>query len=272
MAVIEGISGRVKTQLFSKNNALRAAFVFAFASFSSWVPIFNLWLESKGLSGLQIGIIAAIPWLLILFVQPFWGMLADKFGKLICFKISLVGSVALFAIFPFVPSGVALIALATIILALFYSPVLPLLDSIALDKVESAELKSYSTIRFWGAVGYALGASSTGWLIPLLGVQAAFITSAFYSFLVLMLAFLLSETKLQHHGLEVEFRHFGRIISNKILLLFLLVILVVSIGQSGITFFLSLYMQQIGSTPEITGVAIAMQGIKIGRASCRGRV
>jgi len=36
---------------------------------------------------------------------------------------------------------------------------------------------------------------------------------------------------------------------------------VVSIGQSAITFFLSLYMSQIKASPEITGFAIGMEGI-----------
>ena len=251
----------IKSVLLSRNNSLRAAFLFGFASLSSWIPMFNLWLETNGLSGIQIGIVASIPWLLMLIIQPFWGMLADKYGKLLCLKISLIGALLLFVLFPLVNSGIIVIAGMTIALSLFNTPVLPLLDSIALDHVEGKQIKSYSTIRFWGAIGYALGASVTGWLISLIGVQAAFFSSAGFSLLCFFSALKIINPNLQHKGLNVEFKYFGRIISNKILLIFLFIIVIVSISQSAITFFLALYMRQIGASPETTGLAIGMEGI-----------
>lgn len=254
-------SDLIKSVILSRNNALRAAFLFGFASLSSWIPMFNLWLETNGLSGIQIGIVASIPWLLMLIIQPFWGMLADKFGKLLCLKISLIGALLLFVLFPFVNSGIIFIAGMTIALSLFNTPVLPLLDSIALDQVESKQIKSYSTIRFWGAIGYALGASVTGWLISLIGVQAAFFSSAGFLLLCYFSALKIISPNLQHKGLDVEFKYMGRIFSNKILLIFLFIIVIVAISQSAITFFIALYMRQIGASPETTGLAIGMEGI-----------
>jgi len=255
------VGQRIKAFILSKNNALRAAFLFGFASLSSWMPMFNLWLETNGLSGIQIGVIAAIPWLLMLVIQPFWGILADKYGKLLCLKISLVGALVLFVLFPFVNSGVMVIALMTIVLSLFNTPVLPFLDSIALDQVESKHIKSYSTIRFWGAVGFALGASFTGWLISIIGVNAAFFSSAGFLLLCYLSALKIINVEKEASAVDVEFKYLGKIISNKILLIFLFIIVIVSISQSAITFFLALYMKQIGASPETTGMAIGMEGI-----------
>lgn len=254
-------SQQIKSVILSRNNALRAAFLFGFASLSSWMPMFNLWLESNGLSGIQIGVIASLPWILMLVIQPFWGMLADKYGKLRCLKISLIGALLLFILFPFVKSGVVVIACMTIALSLFNTPVLPFLDSIALDQVESKHINSYSTIRFWGAIGYALGASFTGWLISLIGVQAAFFSSAGFLLLCYLSALKIINVKLEASAIDVEFKYLGKIISNKILLIFLLIIVIVSISQSAITFFLALYMKQIGASSETTGMAIGMEGI-----------
>jgi len=254
-------SQQIKSLAFSRNNALRAAFVFGFASLSSWIPMFNLWLETNGLSGIQIGVIAAIPWLLMLVIQPFWGMLADKYGKLFCLKISLIGAVLLFLLFPFVKSGVLLIAGMTIALSLFNTPVLPFLDSIALDQVERKHINSYSTIRFWGAIGYALGASFTGWLISIIGVQAAFFASGGFLLLCYLSALKIINVEKEASAVDVEFKYLGKIISNKILLIFLFIIVIVSISQSAITFFLALYMKQIGASSETTGMAIGMEGI-----------
>jgi PPP family 3-phenylpropionic acid transporter len=254
-------SQQLKSVFLSRNNALRAAFLFGFASLSSWMPMFNLWLETNGLSGIQIGIVASIPWLLMLVIQPFWGILADKYGKILCLKISLIGALLLFILFPFVKSGVVLIAGMTIALSLFNTPVLPFLDSIALDQVESKHIKSYSTIRFWGAIGYALGASFTGWLISIIGVQAAFFSSGGFLLLCYLSAFKIINVEKEASAVDVEFKYLGKIISNKILLIFLFIIVIVSISQSAITFFLALYMKQIGASSETTGMAIGMEGI-----------
>jgi PPP family 3-phenylpropionic acid transporter len=252
---------KVISFLLSKNNYLRAAFLFSFASLSSWIPMFNLWLGNEGLSGLQIGIVAAIPWLLMLFIQPFWGILADRYGKLFCLRLSLICASILFIIYPFASVGIGLIICMTILLSVFNTPVLPLLDSIALDQVESKQINSYSTIRFWGAIGYGTGAAVTGWLIPFYGVKTAFLTSAGFLILSYFSSIKIVTPVLASKGLDVEFRYLGKIISNKILLIFLAIVFVVSVGQSAITFFLTLYMKQISASPEITGIAIGMEGI-----------
>ncbi|NJO68863.1 MAG: MFS transporter [Bacteroidetes bacterium] len=185
MQLSSNLRQKVKSILLSRNNFIRAAFLFSFASLASWMPMLNLWLETKGLTGVQIGMVAAIPWLLMLFIQPFWGVLADRYGKLVCFRISLIGASVLFLAFPFASTSIGLIAFMTVALSLFNTPVLPLLDSIALDHVESRKINSYSTIRFWGALGYALGASLTGWLIPILELKLPlFQVQVFYCSLI----------------------------------------------------------------------------------------
>jgi PPP family 3-phenylpropionic acid transporter len=261
MQSLSALSQQIETAVLSRNNALRAAFLFGFACLSSWMPMFNLWLETNGLNGIQIGVIASIPWLLMLVIQPFWGMLADKYGKILCLEISLIGAILLFVLFPFMKSGVVLIAGMTIALSLFNTPVLPFLDSIALDHVESKHINSYSTIRFWGAIGYALGASFTGWLISIIGVQAAFFASGGFLLLCYLSVLKIPNAERETSAVDVEFKYLGKIITNKILLVFLFIIVIVSISQSAITFFLALYMKQIGASSETTGMAIGMEGI-----------
>ena len=243
----------------SPNNPLRATFLFGFASLSSWMPIFNLWLKDCGLNGNQIGFIAAIPWLSMLFVQPLWGIIADKYGKLVCLRISVIVAAILFFIFPIAGTGITVIAGMTLVLSLFNNPVLPLLDSLALDQVEGKKNISYSNIRFWGAPGYGLGAMLTGWLIPDFGVKVAFYTSAGFLILALLSLQRVIPVSAKNRGIDLEFKNLNQILTNKILLFFLFVIAVVSIGQSAITFFLTLYMREIGATPEITGTAIGVQ-------------
>jgi PPP family 3-phenylpropionic acid transporter len=223
------------------------------------MPLFNLWLKDSGLSGVQIGYVAAIPWLAMLFVQPLWGILADKYGKIFILRISVIGAAFLFSLFPLVGTGMIPIALMTLALALFNNPVLPLLDSLALDQVDGRQNISYSNIRFWGAPGYGLGAVLTGWLIPHYGVKLAFYSAAVFLVLALLSIQWFIPASNKSKGIDLEFKNLTQILSDKMLLLFLFVIVIVSVGQSAITFFLTLYMREIGATPETTGTAIGVQ-------------
>jgi len=258
---LKNFSNRIIALLRSENNPLRAAFLFGFAGLSSWMPVFNIWLEDCGLKGSYIGFIAAIPWLVMLLVQPLWGILADKYGKMLCLKIAVLTAALLFLFFPFIGKGIIPIVFMTFALALFNNPVLPLLDSLALDQIERMQNISYSNIRFWGAPGYGLGAVVTGWLIPAFGVKVAFYTSAGFLVLSLLAMLRLSPAKEKNKGIDLQFKNLANILSDKILLIFLFIILVVSIGQSAITFFLSVYMREIGASPKIIGTTIGVQAL-----------
>lgn len=240
-------------------NTLRIAFLLGYASFSAWVPVFTLWLEDEGLKGSLIGVIAAIPWAVMLLLQPLWGILADKYGKVSCLRISLVVSAAGFFLFPMLATHPLSIILLTFLVSVFYTPVLSLLDSIALDKAEQPGGISYSGIRFWGAPGFALGAMATGWLIPIAGIQVAFYATSVFLVMILLTIYRYPGKNVSGNNAEMEFKDVGKVLRDKVLLGFLLVITIVSIGQSAITYYLPVYMRQIGATPEMTGLALGIQ-------------
>ena len=239
---------------------IRASFVFGFASLASWMPLFNVWLEDTGLSGSEIGFIAAIPWGVMLVVQPAWGVIADKYGKIKCLKFATVLATVFLAFMPFLGFNVATIVTGILVLSIFNTPILPLLDSVALEHVDQTKNTSYSNIRFWGAPGYGIGAVVTGQLIPFYGVEVAFITSSI--FLVLMLISVWGFPSTTSIGsLDIEFKDLNNLLTRKLLLIFLIVILIVSIGQSAIWFYLTLYMRQLGASPETTGLALGVQAL-----------
>lgn len=243
------------------NNMLRAAFLFGFASFSAWVPVFTLWLEDQKMEGSLIGFIAAIPWAVMLFLQPIWGVAADKYGKVFCLRIALVSSALIFLLFHVLLSNTISIVVLTFLASIFYTPVLSLLDSIALDRVDEAGGVSYSEMRFWGAPGFALGAMLTGWLIPEWGVDIAFYTTAFFLLIVFIALYRYTESKNTQKSMEFEFSGLQQVMANKLLIGFLLVIVIVSVGQSAISYYLPIYMRQIGATSDTTGIALAIQAL-----------
>jgi MFS transporter, PPP family, 3-phenylpropionic acid transporter len=244
-----------------RNFFLRIAFMFGFASLASWMPILNLWMDQKKISGSAIGLLSAIPWIVMLAVQPFIGMLADKYGKNLLLKISILLSSILFLIIPFAANNITAIAFLITILSIFNTPVLALLDSITLDEVEANGHTSYAFFRFWGAPGYALGALVTGNLIPKFGMDALFYTSS--GFLVLTWLALVNFKPLLYtsNRKDLSFDGIGKFFSKGPILLFLTVITIVSVGQSAINFFLTIYLKEIGSTASNTGIVLGVQAI-----------
>jgi PPP family 3-phenylpropionic acid transporter len=163
-------------------------------------------------------------------------------------------------LFPLAGSAIIPVALMTFALAIFNNPVLPLLDSMVLDHIDERGNITYSNIRFWGAPGYGLGAFVTGLLIPHFGVKVAFFTAASFLIIALVSLQFFAPAKSRNKGIDLEFKNLAEILPDRKLLVFLFIIMVVSIGQSAITFFLSIYMREIGATPQVIGTAIGVQG------------
>lgn len=238
----------------------RIVFLLSFASLGSWMPILSLWLEDQGIRGSAMGCLSAIPWLVMLAVQPLWGILADRTGKMRCFCGTTLAAAALFALFPLLAKGTALTGGMILLFAIFQTPVLPLLDSITLDHAAHHPGISYSSLRFWGAPGFGLGAWLTGMLTTHYGTGIAFYLSALFLFLAWWPARGLSAPSAAPAA-ALSFRELGRTLGNKTLLLFLGVVTLVSVAQSASSFFLTVYMRETGASPVVTGTAIGVQAL-----------
>ncbi len=239
---------------------LRAAFLFGFASLGSWMPALTVWLEDHGLSKSRIGYVSAIPWLVMLIVQPIWGVAADRIGKKKCFIITSFVAVLAFVLMPAVGKDQGMIVGMTIAFALFNTPVLPLLDSITLDLAAGGRIRSYGTFRFWGAPGFAVGALLASWLTAVWNIDVIFYLSALFLLLMWLVLAALEVTSSSSAG-EFSINGIGYLIKDGLLMTFLAVIALVSVAQSSSSFFLTVYLREIGSTPAVTGTALGVQSI-----------
>jgi PPP family 3-phenylpropionic acid transporter len=244
-----------------QHNRFRTVFILSFASLGSWMPSLNLWLEDQGMNGTAMGYLSAIPWLVMLVVQPFWGVLADRAGKMRCFHVSILSAAVLFAIFPLIAKGKVLIGIMTFLFSVFQTPVLPLLDSLTLDHVAKHNNVSYSSLRFWGAPGFGLGAMLTGMLTETYGSEVSFYLSATFLFLAWLVARGFVSPQPAVSAADLSFNGLGHTLNNRTLLGFLLIVMVVSLAQSASSFFLTVYMREIGASSSITGTAIGVQAL-----------
>ena len=149
---------------------LRAS-IFHFTVFGSTgaaSAYFAIWLSGKGITPDQIGIINAVPVLVLLFASMLIGRLADKASDwrvMIIWLAVIAGAASLGFLFVSEFWG------ALLVFTLCYTPagaMVPIVDAATLRMAERRG-SDFGFIRAWGTVGYTITAALTGALIGWLG-------------------------------------------------------------------------------------------------------
>ena len=141
----------------------KAFYLLYYGAAASLIPFVPLYYQDNGLSGEKIGLLLAIPPLVMLVGAPLWSGLADatqqhKRVLMLAIVLALVSVIALSMIssfFIFIPVVAAY--------ALFIAPILPLVDNTVLNMLGERR-DEYGKQRFWGAVGWGIAAPVVGWL------------------------------------------------------------------------------------------------------------
>jgi PPP family 3-phenylpropionic acid transporter len=155
----EGFSPELRASLFHFT---------VFGSTGAASAYFAIWLTGKGIGPDQIGIINALPVLLLLLASMLIGRLADRASdwRVVIILLALIAGVASFG-FLFVNEFWG----ALLVFALCYTPagaMVPVLDAATLRMTERRGT-DFGFVRAWGTVGYTLTAALTGVLIGWLG-------------------------------------------------------------------------------------------------------
>lgn len=239
----------------------RLLYVFCYASWLSWIPFFGLYLKEQNMGGSQIGYVSSLIWIVMLIFQPLWGILADKYGRISCFKVSIIISSLLLLAFFFVSKSLIAIVLCTIFCSLFFITIQPLLDTLVLDYISKEKTKlTYSSLRFWGAIGACIGSQTTSILMNKFSINFIFIIAAFYLLCCIPFTFKLIERN-NKNSMKMEFKNINTLFSDKILMIFLLIIVCVSITQTSIWYYITIYLKDIGASDYIAGSAITIDAI-----------
>jgi len=130
-----------------------------------------LWLDSVGISAGEIGIINAVPMLLMLLVNLVVGRIADRasdWRSVIVIGTLLAGTIPIGLFFVNEFWGILLV---WTLAALPNAAVNPVADA-ATMRMTRRRGTDYGTIRAWGTVGYMLFNAATGFIIAAWGVTA----------------------------------------------------------------------------------------------------
>lgn len=144
---------------------------FVFAGVS--VPFFPVWLDSRGLTDVEIATVVAVPGLLRVFLTPFAGMFADRAPNrrfaAICFTLP-AAAIFLFA-WP-MDSFVPLLVVAALSFTT-WGLALPVGEALALTGMRRFGL-DYGRMRIGGSVSYIVTNLGAGALLALLHADAIF--------------------------------------------------------------------------------------------------
>ncbi len=246
---------------FTEAAKLRVLYFLVFSCTASWLPIFADFLKERGLTGIQISTILSISPLMMFLVQPFVGVLSDKFGYKRTLVIASFFAAASYVFYLF-ESSFQVYFVITVCMALFYNSVQPLLDSLSLQLIKKQPGFSYGTLRIAGAAGWAFTGIIVGYYINAINTSVIFIYSAITMLLVFLFAFFLAPDAAKNAVVKQAATGTAwQVIRNRDLIFLLVCVFLVSTGGTTIWNFYSIYMKEQGASAALVGYGISLQGL-----------
>jgi MFS transporter, PPP family, 3-phenylpropionic acid transporter len=243
-----------------------SAFYFAyFAASGTFFPFLNAYYQDAGIPIYQIGILAGLPTLIIVFASPLWSLLADTYqihGRLLpaVMLLNLPFAFLITRTGDFLP-----LAILTVFYAVTGAPIIAMGDNAVMQRLGDQRYE-YGKLRVWGAVGYGLSAWYGGWLIEHFGLGVAiFIFLTMMSLGAYVATHLYSGTPksaapIKGQGFPLR-RSLELFSTDTRWYGFLIATFTAGLGFSSINNYLVLHIRDLGAGEGLYGFSITMAGI-----------
>lgn len=229
-----------------------------------YAPFVNIFYREQGLSGAEIGLVVTVGSIVGLFAAPLWGRWSDAGASLPrILQLGLIATGIMLVILSR-QNVFAMVAIVVGILGLCSSGLFPLSDALAL-RISEARRAAYSSIRVFGSAGWAVIVFFSGWVFEYTGVVAGFYGGAIMMAAAAGLMFWIpaSETKAlptqrprERGGLTNAMR---TVRHTRPLFGLALALIVRGILSDGHLQFGNIYLEQLGATTWIIGIASMVQ-------------
>ena len=251
---------RQRLSLSSDDVLIGCLQLFHYASLGAWFPFLNVYLQETGLSGLQIGTLAAVSPAVTILSQPLWGVLADTWGRRRTLLLTMFLSGLVVLGFGW-RGGFWFFLGWTVVRVLLSNPLGPLVDSLTLDHLEERPSLSYGHFRMWGAVGWTVVAYTMGYVITDRDMRLIFVAASVLMFLAAGTV-LRTPSDLGGAGsVGSSWRDAGILLRNRRLVVFLVLVMFVSMGIMPIFTFYPIYMNELGASRQMLGLASSLLGL-----------
>lgn len=229
-----------------------------FAYVGMFAPYLSLWLNGRGFSPTEIGVlISPLQWARVIGPMA-WGYLADHakgadgvrrlvqtsafFGLLIAMLLTLeLGFWSIFAVL--------------CVMSFFYSGQVPITESMALQ-ASRGNLKSYGRMRIWGSLGFIAAVTLAGQWFDRAGIQ--WLPHTLLAMLVLLLAVTFVLPRREVHDLAPEPALLKKILKEKHIRGFLLASFFMLVAHAPLYTLFSLWLYEAGFSRTEIGLLWAL--------------
>jgi MFS transporter, PPP family, 3-phenylpropionic acid transporter len=237
-------------------NRIRFFYLLTQGALGIYLPFINVYLEQEvGLSGRQIGALAAISPVMTLLAGPIWGAAADTWGSRLQVLRLAIGGAATAILLLAVPESLLLLVPAMILFTVFQVAIIPLSDSLIAAAAARQEVH-YGELRLWGSIGFALSGLIYGQVGSWLGLRSLFPGYALLMALALPVAWQM--VKQEPAPPPPEMDQPLALLKNQTLALFLVVAGLAAIGISGGYLFLYVFLRTLGASAGLIGMVSAV--------------
>ncbi len=180
-----------------------AAFYFAYFAFvGGFAPYFSLYLQSLGMSALEIGVLLSLMQLMRIFAPNVWAGFADRSGaRVMLLRAAIAAAMLVWCGVFFTHAFWGLFA-ALALLAFFTSAALPLFETLVFAHLRD-DLGRYGPLRVWGSIGFIFAVLGMGAILDAHPVQVLTVLLLVPLAGLLGLAFSLRDTAVEaRHGAD----------------------------------------------------------------------
>lgn len=228
------------------------------AAMAFFWPFANIYYRSIGLTGTEIGSVAAVSALVGAASATLWSVLNDRIGKTrLIFTITSIGAALALGLLSQMSSFLPVL-LAVALFTFMATPILPLVDTVTL-KMLGPNHDYYGAYRMWGTLGFISVSAFSGFILERLGMQVIFSGFAGGLVIFLLVTRLLPEVRASGGGFSMG--GFQQLVRSKVWIIFALSILLLWGAWMGSINFLGVAMTEMGGNQGAVGVASTISAI-----------
>jgi MFS family permease len=237
---------------------IRGFYFLMFGAVGCLFPYLVLYYQRAGLTGRQIGVLAAVTALVTQLASPLWGLMGDSRALRKRLLTAATAGAMVSAYLFSVTSSFGWLAIIAMMHSFFFSPISPLVDSTALE-VADASRRSYGALRAWGTVGFVLTSLAIGRAVELAGLKTMFVGYALLMFgcLVLSLRF----PARRHEWTGPLRRGLGLLLADRAFLVFLIGAFLLTAAMRPANDFFALYLDAVGARESMVGLSWAIAAL-----------
>lgn len=230
---------------------------------AAFFPFFSAFLDARGLSEAEIGIVLAAMALARVIGNPLWGHLADStLGRKRVLQIGTVLSALAAISITLVGGSVPALIATCFVFAGMGGAIGPNTDAITIAHLGEKRMHEYGRVRGWASFTYALTCFAVGYLFDRFGVGMSLYAYAAGSLAMFLWAMTLRTPKVLHEGEHGRLGAVGTVLKdNPRFIAFLGATLLLWFTFSGAWNFIGLRIIDGGGGPLLIGIGAGLGGL-----------